>query len=802
MASKRGIIKERAERKNLVTYGIVALVLYLYGIIVWAQVSGMMRADKRMEFGDALSKCIIPIHFGSMFPLPSEFFYNLFIFTLIAGLVGILFVSDQQIRKENRPDNDDAHFMTLSELKAYNIKMTDPIGKVSSNGPMNMIFSEDIKLSMEGFETKRNCNIIAIGGSGAGKSRFFAAPNILQCNTNFVITDPSGELLRDYGKFLEDFGYNVKVFNLTDISHSHRYNPLKYIREEKDVFLLINTLIKNTTPPEKNGGDAFWEKTEKLLLQAIILYLWHTCPPEEQTFAKVVDLVNEAEVDENDASTQSELDKKFERLRIEDPTNLAVKQYTAFKKAAGKTLKSIIISVVARVESFMLNDLQYLTNDDDFDFETFADSKQAIFVVIPTAEDTFNFIVSLLYSQLFTSLYNYVELKVENGWMVKIDKLNIVKVFQAEKNNSDEAKKKAEALVAEIKAGVKAVHNKEKDLYYLYTKKGTLLGWRGTKEMIKEYADSLKNVHVEKCKRRCPYHVRFMLDEFANIGQLPQFDQKLATIRKYEISCSIILQAISQLKAMYDKTWNTIMGNCDTKIFLGSDDSETMEWLIKMLGKKLKNVQNSSQSYGKSGSSSTSINGQSTELISIDQLSLMEDTECLVRIRGERPYFGKKYDLLKHPNYSYAQSTCGKFKMPVTAGAGHIDTRPFQLRKKDNPASQSVANNINNMNKKKNELKVTSIDNDLVANKKLLNKKKKAEMLKKQMSKEKLENLKKNPDLINEVFEEVGEKEVVDTMCREMNITPGMTDTEIIERATTYIDLKVFPESNITYGTA
>lgn len=659
------IEKEKRKQKREKRNKIAMWSSLLFGLLAFLRVISICNDNPRYTIIDALA---------SFFTAPLSFnveSWAFIVYAIFAGIV-VLFIdmekTDREIRKHDNPDtvNGEAHLMTLDELKDFQRKMIDPIGKPEIDGFNNMILSEEILLAIDGHTTRRNCNTLVIGGSGAGKSRYYAGPNILQFNTNFVITDPSGELREDYAKALENDGYEILTFDITDVYRSNRYNPFHYIREEKDVFILVNTLIKNTTPPEAHQGDPIWENGEKMILEAMILYLWHTAEEKDQTFANVVKMINMAEIDENDASTKSPLDILFENLEKQDPENLAVEQYKSFKIAAGKTAKSFLISVATRLEKFKLSDIKYLTSTDDFKFETFADGKKALFVIIPTADDTFNFIVSMLYSQLFTTLYTYVETTAKYGYMARLDKYNIVKVVQADsKAESKNAKKKLEQFAKDVKNGVIKEWNDSKQYYEIRVKStNELITWRGTKESADAFISQLSNMKIVRCERRCPYHVRFILDEFANIGQIGNFSEKLATVRKYELSCAIIIQALSQLKKLYKDDWNSITANCDTKLFLGCDDVETIEWLLKMLGKKTTVVENTS--YQVNGGGSTSYNRSSLEVLTIDQISMMDDDECLVRIRGKRPYYGKKYDLEKHPNYKYAMSLKGQYEIPLS----------------------------------------------------------------------------------------------------------------------------------------
>ncbi|MBP3279319.1 MAG: type IV secretory system conjugative DNA transfer family protein, partial [Butyrivibrio sp.] len=534
------IEKERRRKSNAKVYIILGSIFYVYLLLTYLHSAAIMRNNPRASFMEAFNEGMtnVFIHPLEIFPISGMTILYSVLFTIAAGTVLIMLGAEKALKKHDNPDtvNGEAHLMNQDELEKYNLKYASPLGKPEINGENNMIISKDIRLAIDNRGTRRNCNILVIGGSGAGKSRFFAAPNILQYNCNFVITDPSGEMLRDYGKALEDVGYNVKVFNLTDVYRSNRYNPFHYIKEEKDVFTLVNTLIKNTTPSEGKAGDPFWENSEKLLLTALILYLWHTEEEKNQTFANVVKMLTLAQIDENDATAVSDLDRLFEDLEKRDTNRtaeLAIRQYKKFKMGAGKTLKSILISVGVRLQTFELADMQYLTGADDFEFESFSDTKQAIFVIIPTADTTFNFIVSLLYSQLFSSLYTYAETEAEFGWKASIGAANNIKVVHAKnKKESAEAKKELEAFVNEVKKGIVVRPDKEKRLYKVYTKDtNELVGWRGNKAELEKFKAQLQNVKIEACDARCPIHVRLILDEFANIGQIPDFNEKLATMR-------------------------------------------------------------------------------------------------------------------------------------------------------------------------------------------------------------------------------------------------------------------------------
>ena len=452
---------------------------------------------------------------------------------------------------------------------------------------------------------------------------------------------------------------------ISDCYKSNKYNPFRYIHSEKDVFILVNTLIKNTTPPDAHKGDPIWENGEKLLLNAIFLYLWHVVPPEEQTFENVMEMIDMANINENDPEAIPQLQKLFAKLAKEDPENLAVQQYKKFNSGATRTLKSFLISLNTRLQAFDLPDMKYLTSGDELDLDHFADKKQVLFVIIPTADTTFNFIVSMLYSQLFSCLYEYVEKRSKYGWIAKIGDQNIIKVEQARsRKDSTKAKERMEDFAKRCCQCRPPVKNEESDRWEVYTTDGELVGWRGTKEAAERFKEALKTLKIEKCKKRCPIHVRMILDEFANLTQIPEFNQKLSTIRKYEMSCAIILQAISQLKELYEKEWNTIAGNCDTKLLLGSDDVETLEWYQKMLGKKLVRIADESYSNQKGGS--TNYKYQSVDLATIAELRTIASDECIVLVRGEQPYWGKKYATEDHRHYREACDSEGRFEIPVS----------------------------------------------------------------------------------------------------------------------------------------
>lgn len=515
---------------------------------------------------------------------PSKLWQAIGICTMLYALAAMWIVVEIQRKQHFKKGIECGSSKWQDDLDSYNKKYTDPAGSKDSNGPYNMILTNDVKLNMNTFVTRLNNNVTVVGGSGSGKSRFFVKPNILQANTNYVITDPSGELLESTGKFLEDQGYTIKVFNLVEMAKSNCYNPFDYIRDDLGVVMMIKCLIKNTTPPGQKSGDPFWEKSEEALLQAISFYLIEARPKKDRNFTTVMKLLRCAEVNENDPSAESTLDKLFKAHEKENPNSLAVKQYKIFKMGAGKTLKSILISCSVRLTVFNLEQIASLTRSDDengVELEKMGEGKKALFVIIPSADSTYNFLVSMMYSQLFETLY----------------------------------------FVAETK----------------------------------------------RANKKLESPIRFLLDEFANIGEIPEFTKKLATMRKYEISCSIILQNIAQIKTMYKDDWQTILGNCDSFLFLGGQEYETVEYISKELGNATITVRDNSQSLGKNKNMNQSYKQTKRELMTPNELMTMSGDECILLIRGLNPFRSTKFQYQKHKNYKYTGDAdkSRKYKLKV-----------------------------------------------------------------------------------------------------------------------------------------
>ena len=453
----------------------------------------------------------------------------------------------------------------------------------SKNYLENKLLSQNVRIGLNGKIHRRNLNTIVIGGSGAGKTRFYCKPNIMQCNTSFVVLDPKGEILRSEGYMLEKEGYVIKVIDLIDMSKSHGYNPFHYIQSDKDILKLITNLIRNTTPKGSQSMDPFWEKSETALLEALMLYLYHYAPEDEQNFTMVMEMLTYAEVKEDDEEYESPLDELFHHLERSDPDSLALKQYQIYKQAAGKTAKSILISVGVRLAAFNLDSMASLTRFDELELDKIGERKTALFAVIPDNDSTFNFLVGMLYTQLFQMLY-----------------------YQAD---------------------------------YVYG--GEL-----------------------------PVPVHFLMDEFANVALPDEFDKLLSTMRSRQIFVSIILQNLAQIKTLFKDSWESIVGNCDELYYLGGNEQSTHKFISEYLGKETLDTNTFGKSTGHSGSYSTNYQQTGRELLTPDEVRLLNNDYGLLFIRGELPIMDKKYDLLKHPNIN--ETTDGKQKPYIHGTASHF----------------------------------------------------------------------------------------------------------------------------------
>ncbi|HHX57468.1 MAG TPA: type IV secretory system conjugative DNA transfer family protein, partial [Clostridiales bacterium] len=468
----------------------------------------------------------------------------------------------------------------------------------------NIILTNDVKMSLDTRQTRKNLNVMVIGGSGSGKSRFYVKPNLMQSNTSYVCTDPKGELLRSTGKMLEQYGYKIKVFNLIDMGHSNNYNPFNYIYDVDGnysataVIKMINVLMKNTSKEGGGGGDQFWDDSTKALLGALCFYLVECESKEMQNFSEVMKLLKKAEVKEASDEFQSDLDLIFDALEnpqkyvkegVEETDKMkelglidlakkdkkpseymCLKYYKDFKKAAGDTAKSILISTAVRLQAFNIPEVMDLTCCDNINLEMIGDEKTAMFIIIPSSDDTFNFLAAMMYTQLFDVLYDRANFK-HGG--------------------------------------------------------------------------------------RLPIHVRCLLDEFANLGQIPRFEELLATMRSMEISANVIIQNLSQLKKMYKDSWENVLGNCDSLLFLGGQEPTTLEHVSKMLGKETIDTRSRNRTRGRQGSTSENDAILGRDLMTVDELKTMKDNECILFVRGISPFFCDKFVIEKHLNYKLLEDS-------------------------------------------------------------------------------------------------------------------------------------------------
>lgn len=707
---------------------------------------------------------------------------GLFIMLITLALfMGAVYWYTTEVARRHAKDNTECGTSQWNtDFEKWNKVYSDPEGSPNKLGKRNMIMSENVYMSMNTRQTLRNNNIIVIGGSGAGKSRYFVKPNLLEMpiNCNFICTDPSGELLKDIGGFLEGAGFKIKVFNLENMKESGHYNPLKYIYTENDVILLVDCILANTTDPNRKGGEDFWEKSQKLMFQAFMFLIWKHGDELgiEKTLNSLVKLMDGCQISESEETSQDKgmTDKYFMaikekgwwtenisgKLLFERPpvglekdytyhkpygeNDICVKQYSKFMTGAGKTLKSILISAMARLSTLDVSDVSNLLADDDIEIDKIGDEKTALFVIIPQEHDSFNFLAAMMYTQLFQFLYfhaqnecqgNYIvvdhneenikvfnvphekceddyidedkldEIELDDNWKEVQQKQEIEEeidvnlgddeintgyedrpVPNTDANNENntytpeafntrsdedeektrpdtnpgedipEVEKQAYEFIERLK-NLKPVKRGNKYLLKIPADEKNpeeIIGIYGNKEFAMKRFNAIKaGCKIRRCGLYLPYHVRFMLDEFANIGQIPEFNKKLATMRKYEISCSVILQNLAQIKNMYKDDWGTLIGNCDSFLFLGCPEYDTLEYISKMLGKQTIVVRNRSASKGSKSGTSFSYNKSGRELITPDELRRLKDDECIFILRGEQPFKDKKHQYKTHPNFKY-----------------------------------------------------------------------------------------------------------------------------------------------------
>ena len=478
----------------------------------------------------------------------------------------IIYTKGKNAKKYRRgTEYGSARWGGADDIKPY----TDPV--FENNIPLTQ--TERLTMNSRPKQPKyaRNKNILVIGGSGSGKTRFFVKPSLMQCTskdfpTSYIVTDPKGTLILETGKMLQRYKYRIKVLNTINFKKSMKYNPFAYLRSEKDILKLVNTIIANTKGDGEKSGEDFWVKAEKLYYTALIGYIWYEAPEDEKNFTTLLEMINASEAREDDEDFQNPVDLMFERLEEKDPEHFAVKQYKKYKLAAGKTAKSILVSCGARMAPFDIAELREVTAYDELELDTLGDQKTALFLIMSDTDDTFNFLISMAYTQLFN--------------------------------------------------------------------------------LLCEKADDVYG-------GRLPVHVRCLIDEAANIGQIPKLEKLVATIRSREISCCLVLQAQSQLKALYKDNCDTIIGNMDARIFLGGSEPTTLKELSAALGKETIDMYNTSVTKGTQESHGQNFQKLGKELASVDELAVLDGSKCILQLRGVRPFMSDKYDITKHPNYKY-----------------------------------------------------------------------------------------------------------------------------------------------------
>ena len=548
--------------KKIVLRTVPYVCIALYGTKIgqaWRLAAGTAFAEKFLHWGDGFMQALAS-------PLPSFHPQDVLAgMAIAAAFYAAVYVKSKNAKKfRHNVEYGSARWGTAKDIEPY----VDP---VFAN---NIILTQTERLTMNSRpkdpRTARNKNVLVVGGSGSGKTRFFVKPNLMQCVSekypcSFVVTDPKGSLIVECGRMLRHFGYRIKVMNTINFAKSMHYNPLAYIHSEKDILKLVNCLIANTRG-EGKGGDPFWEKSEVLLYTALIGYLWQEALEEDRNFATLIDMIGSMQTREDNEDFRNPIDLMFEDLEREKPDCFAVRQYKKFKLAAGKTAKSILISCGARLAVFDIAELRELTAYDELELDTLGDQKTALFLIMSDTDDSFNFLIAMCYTQLFNLLCD-----------------------------------------------------KADDVY----------------------------------GGRLPVHVRCLIDECANIGQIPKLEKLMATIRSREISACLILQTQSQLKALYKDNAETVIGNCDASLFLGGKEPTTLKALSEALGRETIDTYNTGESRGRETSHSLNYQKLGKSLLTVDELEVLDGGKCILQLRGVRPFLSSKYDITKHPHYKY-----------------------------------------------------------------------------------------------------------------------------------------------------
>ena len=534
---------------------------YLLLALFFTKVSQAWRYSAGFDLGQKILNLREGFSIAFNSPLPSFYPKDLLFGILIATIIRlVVYIKGKNAKKYRKGiEYGSARWGNANDIHPF----VDPVFR------NNVILTQTEKLMMSNRpknpKNARNKNVLIVGGSGSGKTRFWLKPNLMQCHSSYVVTDPKGSIVVECGKLLQREGYKIKILNTINFKKSMHYNPFAYIKSEKDILKLVTTLIANTKG-EGKAGDDFWLKAETLLYTALIGYIYFEAPEHEQNFSTLIEFINASEVREDDEDFKNPVDLMFDALEEKDPEHFAVRQYKKYKLAAGKTAKSILISCGARLAPFDIRELRELTAYDEMELDTLGDRKTALFIIISDTDDTFNFLVSMAYTQLFNLLCD-----------------------------------------------------KADDVY----------------------------------GGRLPVHVRCLIDEAANIGQIPKLEKLMATIRSREISACLVLQAQSQLKALYKDNADTIIGNCDSMIFLGGKEKTTLKDLSETLGKETIDMFNTSDTRGSQRSYGLNYQKLGKELMSMDELAVMDGGKCILQLRGVRPFLSEKYDITKHPNYKY-----------------------------------------------------------------------------------------------------------------------------------------------------
>ena len=548
-------MKEKLKKTavRLLPYLFVALAATCLGK-AWRMAEDADATQTLLNLSDALGAAFSP-------PIPSLHPFDLLTGAVTAALLrAAVYLKGKNARKyrKNR-EYGSARWGTREDIAPY----IDPVFQ------KNVILTQTERLTMNNRprdpQTARNKNVLVVGGSGSGKTRFFIKPNLMQCHSSYVVTDPKGSVVVECGRLLQRKGYRIKILNTINFRKSHHYNPFAYIHSEKDILKLVSCLMANTKGEGKSGDD-FWQKAEVLLYTALIGFIHYELPPEERNFATLIEMISSMEVREDNEDFQNNVDLEFEELAKRKPDHFAVRQYAKYKLAAGKTAKSILISCGARLAVFDIQELRELTAYDELELDTLGDRKTALFLIMSDTDDSFNFLISMCYTQLFN--------------------------------------------------------------------------------LLCEKADDVYG-------GRLPVHVRCLIDECANIGQIPRLEKLIATIRSREISACLVLQAQSQLKAIYKDNADTIVGNCDSMLFLGGKERTTLKELAETLGRETIDTYNTGESRGREVSHSLNYQKLGKELMAVDELATMSGNKCILQLRGVRPFLSDKYDITRHPNYPY-----------------------------------------------------------------------------------------------------------------------------------------------------